>query len=394
MREHTLIATATLIGALVVIRAPGTLRSGTPASRHLLGALTALTGGIGAMSPQIETALAEHRSIEHLNQPVARAAIILAVLLGQASLAHAVGNVDRRALRRSGVGGAVAVFFVLVLFSLSPGRPGVRYGDDAHAEPLAGALVLVFIAYVSWVAVQILQTARRNANQQAGPALATLRWIAVGAALGLAYSAIKSAQILALMLDRSMPGGLATLAPVLGAGGALCVAAGSAGLALRQNLEEARRWCEAYVANRRLYGLWSDLLHVAATWQPTPPPQSVLRDALQLRAQHQRLYRRLVDLRDAWMALRPYFDADMVDTTPEMDGSQPNVEHRRSARLLDRALELHARHREPPRPWVPPSPKTARATDELHWWLGVAENWKRPVASASPMTDDVQLAES
>lgn len=392
MRDHALIVAAILIGVLVLVRAPGTLRSGTAASRRLLGALAALTMGIAAMSPQVEKALARDRSVEHLNQPFARTAIILAVLLGHASLSDAVGGADRRAVRRSSIGAAIAVLLVLMLFSLSPGRPRVPYGDDAATDPLAGALVLVFIAYVSWVAAQILQTARHHANQQAGPARTTLRWIAVGTVLGLTYSVIKSAQVITLMLDRPLPTGLASLAQVFAAAGALCVAAGAAGLALRQNLGAVRRWGEMYVANRRLYRLWSDLHGVTETWQPSPPPGTAWHDALRLRGQHQRLYRRLIDLRDAWMRLRPYFDTDVIDRFRGQEPSTAPTEHCGSAALLRQALQLHAAGQEPARPWTPPTPATATADDELRWWLGVAAHWDVPTMTSTPVTDDVLLA--
>lgn len=373
MPDHLLIATGCAIGLLVVVRAPGTLRAGSPAARHLLAALAALAAGVAAMSPELDAFLAQHPSIDHANQPFARVAIILAVLLGQSSLQRAAEPGRASAVRRSTIAAAVASVLVLVLWLVFPGSPGVRYGDAADTDPGTGVLILVFIGYVSWAAIGIAQLTWRYYRRDVGAARLALCRIGIGAALGLVYSTLKTAHVIGLIVDRHIPDGLVTTARVFAAAAAVSVAAGASGLALHQHVEVARGWADAYVANRRLHRMWTDLLGTAETWQPEPV-RSAWTDALRLRGQHERLYRRLVDLRDAWMLLRPYFDA-RVPSVIEADGADGLDEHLRAAQLLRRALALRASGRTPSDRWDAVVPESATAAEELRWWLAVARYW-------------------
>ncbi|MDP9417168.1 MAG: hypothetical protein M3P48_04905, partial [Actinomycetota bacterium] len=139
-----------------------------------------------------------------------------------------------------------------------------------------------------------------------------LRIVATGCALGLAYIAYKG-----IYLAIRAAGGSAsteaeaTVARLLALAGLTLIIVGTTLPAWGPRLRPLalHRWFRAYVAHQRLYPLWS------ALYQSTPeialdPPRSRLRDALDVRDIDFRLYRRVIEIRDGRLALRPYLHPD------------------------------------------------------------------------------------
>jgi len=69
----------------------------------------------------------------------------------------------------------------------------------------------------------------------------------------------------------------------------------------------AARWLDRYWMLRMLYPLWTDLFRVSPDIA-LAPPSLPLRDALSFRDLNVSLYRRVVEIRDGLLTLRPYVD--------------------------------------------------------------------------------------
>jgi hypothetical protein len=72
------------------------------------------------------------------------------------------------------------------------------------------------------------------------------------------------------------------------------------------------RWAERYRACRRLYPLWRALCEVDPGMALVPPPPA-WRDAMIVRDLGFRLYRRVVEIHDGQLELRPYLDQRVAD---------------------------------------------------------------------------------
>jgi hypothetical protein len=70
-------------------------------------------------------------------------------------------------------------------------------------------------------------------------------------------------------------------------------------------------WGRRYRAYRRLYPLWS-ALYRAAPEIALFPPRSLIADLFTFRGLEFLLYRRVIEIRDAFLALRPYIDPEVV----------------------------------------------------------------------------------
>ena len=66
-----------------------------------------------------------------------------------------------------------------------------------------------------------------------------------------------------------------------------------------------------YRAHRKLYLLWSDLREITPEIA-LDPASSEFHDRLRLRDLDFRLYRRVIEIRDGRLALRPFLDADVA----------------------------------------------------------------------------------
>jgi hypothetical protein len=205
--------------------------------------------------------------------------------------------------------------------------------------------------------------ARRYAKESAGPLRHGLSLLTLGCALGLCYVAIKAgatvaasfgfvgaAQAVEAWLGRS----LAVLAGIATALGCLTPA-----IAKAWRYSSEALW--AHVAHVRLYKLWE----TAVTAFPDValfPSFGRLRDFLDIRQPQVRLYRRIVELRDAQLAFSEERKADYDRASPlsafalAMAAVEEHAGRGDDSRRRDRVeVELELSWRE-----------------EVLWWLEVA----------------------
>ena len=215
-------------------------------------------------------------------------------------------------LRRAG-GALGAVLILMVgLFVLAPvDEEDVefmhRYGD----APFIMEYRLVFLTAVGLTCLQATRLLWRYADAVARPTLRHgLRLMALGGLAGLSYALHEGCRVAARRLGLPFPVShpeIVTPALTTIAVGLVVIGATMPAWGPRVGLTRLYRWAARYDAYQRLYPLWR------AVYQANPdialfPPPSRLVDALAVRDLRFRLYRRVVEIRDGCLALRPYLD--------------------------------------------------------------------------------------
>jgi hypothetical protein len=217
-----------------------------------------------------------------------------------------------QAIRRGSVVFAGTLLLLGALFAVAPvDEEALDFAGRYAQAPFILEYRLVVLAYVGFSLINLARPAWRYARLAADAVVRlSLRLVALGAWLGLACVVLE---------------GLRALSGRLGFGSALvhadsfvelstAVAIGSivVGSTMpawggRVGVAALTRWLERYRACRRLYPLWRALCRAHPDSALEPPP-TALRDALVVRDLGFRLYRRVVEIHDGYLALRPYLD--------------------------------------------------------------------------------------
>jgi hypothetical protein len=137
----------------------------------------------------------------------------------------------------------------------------------------------------------------------------------VGGGLGLAYAAHEGLRVVAQRLGLGDPlagSDLPTELLVAGSIGLIVVGSTLPAWGPRVGIPALHRWAGQYRAHRRLYPLWRALVRATPEIALVPPP-SALADALAVRDLGFRLYRRVIEIRDGRLALRPYLHPVMPE---------------------------------------------------------------------------------
>jgi hypothetical protein len=275
-----------------------------------------------------------------------------------------------------------------VAFAAAPEQRAADYAAAPGHHPAAALFILVFLLYISYAVGGILAGSARSARQVKGCMRASLLLIAFGCSCCLAYAVVKAADTIAPLVGRPIPEAFGnSVGRLLVAVGATLVMSGSAVVPMAQRLGAARTWAREYVACRQLYRLWFDLA-AAVPFCVFEPPSGWVKDALRLRLVHESLYRRLIQMRDCWMDLRPWFDADVVDRQePRMcEGAPDDHAAEQMAAVLHQAVAIVQAGVQPDRLWVAPVPEHTTMDGELEWWLNVAAMWRRQRRGPTTLT--------
>ncbi len=214
--------------------------------------------------------------------------------------------------RISALAGAIAL--LVIFFVLAPVHHEAldfwgRYGSAPFMLPYR----LVFVGYLGWALVTVVRLGWRYAGVTEHPATAAgLRLVAIGGVLGLAYCLHEVLRVVALSLKVSDPvldSNMATQALIAMSVGLMVIGCTMPAWGPLVGIPALVNWLRRHRAYRRLYPLWRDLYEVSpeiALLRPVPP----MVDALTFRDLDFRLYRRVVEIRDGILALRPYRDAE------------------------------------------------------------------------------------
>jgi hypothetical protein len=209
----------------------------------------------------------------------------------------------------------LATVALTVLFVLAPIPAEAPSFTTAYGHlPEITAYWIVTIAYFGITLAALARLSLRYAGRVRRPSLRIgLQVLGAGVALGVAYSLSKLAELVAAQLPHADAAQhvAATTGHILLAVGALTMSVGLLIPALGPRLRAVERAARAYVALRRLRPLWETL------WQANPdilldPPPARWRDLLVFGQLESRLYRRVIEIEDGLLALRPYVTDDVA----------------------------------------------------------------------------------
>ena len=238
-----------------------------------------------------------------------------------------------RARRRVG-GFLLAVATMTVLFILAPVDQDTtdfttRYG----AAPFVPWYLAVYLGYFGIALADIARLSNRYATFSGRPFLRRgLRSAAIGACFGVVYTVEKASYIVAKQfgIDLVPARVQENASPLLAGPGAILVLAGLTLPAWGPQLASLWAWAARYLAYQRLRPLWQTLYRATESIALEDPgdtgvlrgrigrvvvrdPQA-LTDTMNLRDLDYRLVRRVVEIQDGRLALRPYLDAAVADS--------------------------------------------------------------------------------
>jgi hypothetical protein len=275
----------------------------------------ALLAAIGTLDlPAIGARLDSATGLPNAADVAQHVLAITAATLGRYCAEQVIGG-PRRRTRLSGwvqaVLPAATVAAMLVLFALSPARTHptdtARYTDfpmQYAAHPEAFAYWLIFAVYLGTAFTLIAQLAWRY-GRRAGrtPLGCGLVLIAAGMVAGLCYLGYGTAVVAARAAGAQ--GAFISTAPgiIQSLFGALIAAVAVGSLLPATGYCPLLRRLALYWSLRRLYPLWAGLCQAVPGIALDPVP--VWADRLDPRDLQMRLYRRVIEIRDGYLALTP-----------------------------------------------------------------------------------------
>jgi len=202
------------------------------------------------------------------------------------------------------VSAALAVLFVLAPTPVEAPSFTAAYGH----LPEITAYWMVTVAYFGITLAALARLSVRYAGRARRPALRVgLYVLGAGVALGVAYSLSKLAELATAQLPHADAAQelAATTGHILLWVGGLTMGAGLLIPAFGPRLRAVGRAARAYVALQQLRPLWETL------WRANPhilleAPPARWRDLLAFRQLEPRLYRRVIEINDGLLAVRPY----------------------------------------------------------------------------------------
>lgn len=219
--------------------------------------------------------------------------------------------------RASTLLGAVAL--LVMFFALAPvHREAVDFWGRYQRAPYILEYRLVFVGYLGWALATVVRLCWRYAGITEHPATAAgLRLVAIGGLLGLVYCVHEGLRVAASALgitNTLLDSNLVTQTLIAMGVGLMVIGSTVPAWGPRVGIPELVAWFRRYRAYRHLYPLWH-ALYGASPDIALLPPRPRLTDALTIRDLDFRLYRRVVEIRDGLLAVRPYRDPEVVTAT-------------------------------------------------------------------------------
>lgn len=352
-RELLAYGTTLLAWAAVVYKLPALRHSlRDPALRAYWLTLLSLALSLTLLLPPVYLAVGRVAGEPNLARLLGNGLALVASWSVQAFLLHLNFPGERAAggIRRAGWALVGMLALMAALFTLAPLDEATldftrRYG----AAPFILEYRLVFLAYLGLALVNVVRLSWRYGELSNGrPALRLgMRLVAAGGVLGLGYAAHEGLFVLAHRLGLPYPVPEAeTITQVLiaGAVGLTIVGSTMPSWGPRVGIPALCHWVSRYAAYQRLRPLWL-ALYRACPEIALLPPRSGLVDALAVRALGFRLSRRVVEIWDGRLALRPYLDARHLEHARALcdrDGF-PEAESRAVIEAAGIAAALQAR---------------------------------------------------
>jgi hypothetical protein len=285
-----------------------------PAAHPYLWTLVALASALTVLAHPVYVTLDRLAGIPNLARLLGHGFIMLTAWNARSTLSYVNYPFEeaRSRVRHHGAILVVALVFMVVLFGLAPvDEETIQFMSRYATAPFILEYWLVFLGFLGVALFDIVRLDLAHAARADNPALKLgLRTVALGGVVGLGYVANEGLYVLGRQVDATYPlGDKDMVTTVLVAGGTSLMIIGSTMPAWGPvvGIPAAARWLDRYRMLRMLYPLWTDLYR-ASPEIALAPPSSPLADALSLRDLNVRLYRRVVEIRDGLLTLRPYVD--------------------------------------------------------------------------------------
>lgn len=385
MLEHLVLGLTVLLWIVTVVKAVD-LRGARATSRTWLWftlLLLAVAGSFFAASPTLR--LERLTGVGQISDVLGRTALLGAAFSSQSLILSVTTPGGAEPMMRSSraVPLGLATVAMWCTFAAGSAAGGVTFGSRAETSFWSEAFTVAFAAYFTYALLDVLLRAARYSSSASGQPLATgLQMIAMGAGLGVVYAVVK---IVAIGMDvggRPMPFLVeAVVGQTSAMAGGVLVALGSCWPSLRRRQAELRAWAEAYRVHRELYPLWSALMAVAPALALEPVGSQLL-DRLRVRDMDMRVYRRIIEIRDGELELRPHLDAAVADQAMgEALASGCAVEDATAiaeARMLETGIASASRASTVTTPWTSRGPDSGSTAGEISWMCSVARHFRPP----------------
>ncbi len=345
-------AVTVLAWAVVAYKLPSLLRSPKDlAKRSYWLSLFAMAAALTVLLPQVYLWVDRVTSVPNLSRLLGDGLGVVAAWAGQSLLLYANYPVTAARPRARKLSWALVLVLVLMAacFALAPAQPEDRTftGHYTHL-PTILAYRLVFLAWLGLAMVNFTRLSWRYAHVSQRPSLRVgFRLVAVGGVLGLGYVVNEALRSGTTYVNVSDPLPAARLSQFLIAG---FMTTGLIGTTMPAwgpyvGIPTLVGWLKAYRSLRRLFPLW------LALYQASPqialfPPASLLSDILAWRHLRFRLHRRVIEIRDGELMLRPYRDPAAVEYARDLCADAGLAEEQAAVVLeasdLAVALRMHA----------------------------------------------------
>jgi hypothetical protein len=290
-----------------------------PGARFLWLTLLGLALALTVLLPPVYLALDRFSSLPNLARFLGNGLVLVAGWTAQAYLFH-LNYAEQRAAPAIRCNGYLLLATLLasaILFSLAQvEEEALDFQNRFASAPFVMEYRLVYLAYLGLTLRYVVPLSWRYATMSPRPALSLgLRLVAAGGAVGCGYIIHEALLVLTRRLGVPYPvPDPALLTEVLIAVSATLLVTGATlpSWGPHVGIPAFYRWAEQYLACRRLYPLWRALCATNPGIALEPPPPA-WRDMIVVRDLGFRLYRRVVEIHDARLELRPYTDQRVVE---------------------------------------------------------------------------------
>ena len=354
-----------------------------PARRALLGLTGFLVLVFLADTPAIYVDLDALVGVPNLAKLVVHGGVISVCLSWQSMLSHWVHPpaLASRSVRRWTAGYLLTFVLMAWLFLTAPVHQveATNFTAVYGGVPRIGVYTAVYLTYIALTLIDIIGMSRRFARSTVRPFLRYgLTFQVVGAIFGAIYVAEKALYVLSISAHHPLPPPAVqtNLSPLLTGPSGILVLTGLA-------LPSAGPVVATFRRYRQLYPLWH--LVTQAT------PEVVLPSSAPWGLEY-RLLRRIGEIRDGQLALRPWLAQDVADTAVAA-ARRAGLDDDHAAAIVEAALLLAAAHakahdRRPERAAIVTPRGSANMADETTWLLAVAHALRHPAATScsTPVT--------
>ena len=373
MTMQTLVDVVTVLAWVAVAYKLPSLRRipRDPAQRLFWFTLLAIALTLTVLLPPAYLALDRRTGIANLARLVGDGFGMLTAWTAQAFLFH-LGYSPQAARTRTRVLGLVLVATLLFMAGCLALAPVHEEALDFTGRYGQLPFILEYrLAFLGFLALGMGNAARlywRYAKVAAGPVLRLgLRFSAIAAGLGLGFVTNEVLRVGAAHFARPDP--VPDAGPVSQALIAACITTGLIGATVprwgpRIGILSLVDWLGRYRALCRLYPLWLALYRAKPEIALQPAPGR-LADMLRVRDVDWRLCRRVVEIRDGWLLVRPLIDHRAAARARELGlaAGLAETELRAVVEATELATALQRRARQETVHGTPPRPEISGGTD-------------------------------